>query len=166
MEPYPDEVDLWIARLAKNMTITRPNMREDLAQEGRVAAWTAWNNLSLMPYDVGYAKGAARRRMAQVVMDRRRQLGSELGREKIVATEPVAPEDFPEIKGQCDFTEGAMLAYHRGEIHLAIQRLSPGQQHVTARIMAGQQPGREGKHAWSAAKPKLAAELAHLKEIG
>lgn len=162
MSLFPLEVDTWIVRVAKSMTITKPNMTDDLAQEGRMAAWTAWNNENLMPGDIGYAKGAARRRMMQVVMEKRRQLGSENPRAQIIQEE--ATEEIPEI--YCaDPYEGAMLAYHRGEIHTAIQRLTPVQQHVTARIMAGHAPGREGANAWTAARPKLSRSLHHLREL-
>ena len=92
MDTYPD-IDAWIVRVAKNMTVTQPNITDDLAQEGRIAAWSAWNGKN-QPGNVGYAKGAARRRMMQVVMGKRRMLGSENGREKIVVEESV--EEIPE----------------------------------------------------------------------
>lgn len=172
---YPLEVDAWIVRVAKNMTITQPELTEDLAQEGRVAAWKAWTGHN-MPEDVGYAQGAARRRMIEVVMGRRRMLGSDLNREKIVKLVPVDPverstasaltpleKEMGKALGHDEnFADYVMLSYHHGEIYDAICSLPPGQQQAALCTLRDEP---RDKSAWRRAKPKLAAKLQHLREL-
>lgn len=62
-----------------------------------------------------------------------------------------------------DPAEGAMLAYHRGEIALAISLLSEAQRRATGKVMQDDQLTGADRAAFSVAKPKLRASLAHLE---
>ena len=165
---YPIEIDDWIIRLARNMTRTKPWLVEDLAQEGRTAAWSAWNGHN-MPEDEGYAKGAARRRMMQVVMEKRRMLGNENGREKIVPTLPSDPHWYQEDeKGHEseEFADYVMLCYHHGEIHRAVDELPTAQRLAARKRMHDVPFTAQDKSAWRFARPKLQIRLQHLSDCG
>lgn len=162
MSTYPNEVDAWIVRVAQNMARSRPEMIDDLAQEGRVAAWDAWNSLKV-PEDVGYTKAAARKHMLSIVSGQRRMLGSEHPRQKIVRADPTPAEDIPDSsEGLADYV---ILAYHHGEIYQAIRALPPGQRQATCRMMCDQKMTRTEWQSWRDAKPKLANKLEHLRGL-
>lgn len=159
---YPIEIDDWIVRVAKNMARSRPEMIDDLAQEGRVAAWEAWSSLKV-PEDVGYTKSAARKHMFSIAGGQRRMLGSEHPRQKIVTAEPTAAEDIPDSSdGLADYV---VLAYHHGEIYGAINALPNRQRRATCLMMCDQKMTRTEWQSWRDAKPKLAARLDHLRGL-
>lgn len=159
---YPTELDDWIIRVAQNMARSRPEMVDDLAQEGRVAAWEVWNGHS-MPEDIGYAKASARKHMLSIVAGKRRMLGSESARQKIVHDDPTDPSEIP--AQQESLADYVILAYHHGEIHSAINELPPVQRRSTCMMMCDLPLSKAERMAWYSARPKLAAKLEHLRSM-
>jgi DNA-directed RNA polymerase specialized sigma24 family protein len=70
-----------------------------------------------------------------------------------------------EYEPTCEIAEYAIMAYHRGELHQALDDLSPGQQQAAHRIMMDQHMTNTDRAHWSRARPKLAAKLQHLREL-
>lgn len=156
-----------------------PN-HEDLVSEGRIAMWLAHQS-----YDqsrgslVSWVTTKAKWKMKSIAWGRGQWTGHEdcrggrggHGDPRKGGTQHILVDDF--TIGHLepveeDAAEWAMWAYHRGEIHAAIDRLPPAQKAAVFQFL---DPARsEGldnaeRQNWLRAKRKLAEELEHLKEM-
>lgn len=175
LEPYRG----WL--LAVAATMTRPQLVEDLAQEGWVAMWRA-----LQSFDP--ARGALPSWLTRKALWRMRTCIADeawlgrparhLGRGAIRDTTEYATDD-PLLERLADDNaiEAAMWAYHQGEVLAAVARLSPAQRrYVYLRFWRGlrgaelaQEFGYEPHALWTSqrngARQKLRDSLARLGDV-
>lgn len=141
-----------------------PSQAEDLAQEGWIAIWRALPDYDgERPFDP-WAKSVAINRMRNVIRERhaaRRDTRREYGLADVTDLIDIGKE-----------VEGLEQAYHAGEIHAAINGLTPLQrEYVVARFWGdlnyrelNERFGSRNSTAafWKRAKANLARELEHL----
>lgn len=150
----------WLRVVAAGMTT--PDRAEDLASEGWIELWRASRSYDgTAPLD-WWLKHKAHRRMVTVV-DRDWRT--------VKATQHVAVESEHAVWEQLRVELPAVeLAYHRGQIAAALDRLTRRErEYVVARFWGGlNYPeltahfGYQPQGLWRTARPKLAAALAHL----
>lgn len=143
--------------MASRMT-TRDHV-DELSQEGWIAVWRA----SRIRADEPWCMTAAKNRMIDVLRERH-QLTRGFDKTDLVG------DDLTELCGAATELSGIELAYHRGEILAALDRLSPRErEYVELRFWGGWVKAELVEHfgylpsaTWQRARTKLAAELAHL----
>lgn len=155
----------WLVRTARGMRSVNASMSfEDLCQEGSIAMWKALNayDPTRGPVDL-WLKAKARWSMLNAI-----------ARDRAYVTESASDidDDFECADRSIDMD----LAYHEGEIHEAISRLTPKQREYVLRRFWGQQGTRELTSVfgydpgslWTSqrngARKKLRESLAHLSE--
>jgi hypothetical protein len=159
-----------IDRLAQAKTYTQPWLTEDAAQEGKIAAWEAWQH---RPGNEAYAMRAAAFGVLGIATGTRSMTGSSRqGRpmERLVpaSTFTAEHEDGDEKRSIIDRPVPATtpdLAYHRREIAAVVSALTPRQQAVVRAVACDEllTPSQRGE--WSGRlRPRMAEELAHLRE--
>lgn len=157
----------WLHREANRILDLTSPLHDDLVQEGRIAMWK--QEIKHGGPHAGFMTSQAALRMRQVAGGEKAFGGVR------VAVRDVAPacsmDQFePNVRAQmepelADLAERAMLSYHYGEIHAAVDRLSPGQKAATRKILCdGVLTDRE-RASWTDARRKLATELDHLKGL-
>ncbi len=166
----------WLYTVARNLTKHRPWRIDDLCQEGWVAMWRA-----LKTYDPErgasqqwYVRKKAKLRMLEVIIGNEAWLGMEqrhrgTAKQELDFADP-QEADYLNALSVGDNIDAVILAYHEGEIHAAIGKLTIKQrEYVLRRFWAGQ-PVNDIKRAmstntstmWANAKKTLEVELAHL----
>lgn len=176
-----DNYRAWLRKIASQL-IADPHLQQDLAQEGWVAMWRAFQ-------DYDESKGAlpswlttkALWRMRDCARDRA-WLGRpprHMGRSNVRDAVEYASSDTPmwELLEAVDVVDAVCLAYHRGEIMTAIAALSPAQRrYVYLRFWKGYQKpelvqafGYEPHALWhrapTGAKHKLRVALERLSVV-
>lgn len=172
----------WIYAMAYTITASHPADLDDVAQEGAIAIWRAVHTYDPTKGSLAsWVTTAAKQRMRNVV-----GRGQWTGHEPVrgfeeaerVLYDPADIEGDPET-----LLDGMELAYHHGEIMMAIASLPPAQQrYVIARFWGGVDPlGRTASDAqarraepvltrsylWKgagAARDRLARALSHLDD--
>lgn len=154
----------WLRGVARRVLDGRPGA-EDLAQEMWIAMWRALHAPSRTdrpaPQD-WWLKHVATQRMSQCLRDWHDPVKQ---RQHVYTGDVVEVIDPPVELGALE------LAYHQGDIHAALENLSPREQeYVLARFWAGMGPAQLTAHfgykphgLWRTARPKLATALAHLE---
>lgn len=171
-----DEQDLllayrpWLRKVAAGMTL--PTLAEDLAQEGWIAMWRAMQSYDgSSPLD-WWLKRKAEDKMRTVVRDWTAQ------KRNLHRTYPAGDpmEDSYREGGASIWDElivelGSIeLAYHRGQVLAAINRLAPRErEYVTLRFWGGlnypeltEHFGYPPQGLWRTSQAKLRESLAHL----
>lgn len=149
---------------ARRATASRPGMFDDALQEGLVGWWQAETR---RPGDHAYAYGAARQRVLGFVTDHAAPFGapSRQGRrqvESVLLRDPVSVERRCEARPVEDYA----AAYHRPDIRAAVEQLTPRQREVVRKVAFGEPLTSSQRGEWSGRlRPRLAEELAHLKEL-
>lgn len=154
----------WLLKVATVYLPRQPHEWQDLAQEGWIAMWRA-----LASYDpnkgalASWLTTAARLRMLTCVK-RSLWLGtpSRRGHVRELPAPPV-DTDWEWIQELSPVVLELELAYHRGEIAEAIDRLPPRAREAVIRRFWFGDPVPTGN--WVTAKRFLAKELAHLQEV-
>ncbi len=158
-----------LIRLADRYLSRQHAMYDDLIAEGRIAMW---DEIQLGHGDhAGYMRQRARSRMTALLGGHKAFGNPKIGRSYDVkpatsfeAVAVVAPglELTPE---QTDLAERAMVAYHRGEIRQAVDRLPAGQKSAVIQLMTDGALTDTQRASLSQAKRKLAIELDHLRGL-
>lgn len=176
----------WLQRVANAFLPPTSPHHDDLVQEGRIAMWR-----SLESYDPAkgalptWVTGAARMRMRDLAHGTGQPTGKEAARGRRPVGEistDALQQDFPGLWAQMEAREAVeglldavAIAYHRGEIHRALDNLTPEQRHyVVMRFWGGVDPGSRSPglrevapklnhRLWPAIAQELAEELAHLR---
>lgn len=140
---------------------------DDYVSEMMIAMWRAEAT-----YDpekgskASWLTRAAELRLGSLAGGKGRPFGHESSRQRPVAE--ISWDGLPaglqaELEPQAfDPAQGAMIAYHRGEIALAMRLLTEAQRRATVKVITDELMTGSDRAAWSDAKPKLRAELAHL----
>jgi RNA polymerase sigma factor (sigma-70 family) len=152
----------WLRTTARNFLRGRPeHQAEDLAQEGWIAMWRAFQDDSGgAPLD-WWLKRQAILRMNQMIRD---WLTTNKQRAHLFT------DDVGALVELSAHVEGIEIAYHHGEILQALNALtSREREYVYLRFWCGwRQPqmiehfGYKPSALWGTARPKLRAALAHL----
>ena len=154
----------WLRAVAA--TMTTPDRSEEWAQEGWIALWKAWKS---WPGDGDldvWCKSAARRRMLSMLRD------SRAAKRDLRVTQLTG--DLSAVIEPSRRVDAAALAYHADEIAEALDRLTPRQrQYVVLRFWNEWTRTELDQHfhtrnsgaMWQTSRPKLAAALAHLKDV-
>jgi DNA-directed RNA polymerase specialized sigma24 family protein len=160
-----EELRPWLKAVARRLTID-PVQRQDLAQEGWIAAWRTLDEQH--PNPAALARTAAAWRMKDAFY-RRQSFGSERerGRNGVVHPIPAAliETDFPPV---WDDLDQVLEAYHHGEIMAAVNSLSERQQQrVIDRFWKGiYSDGRWWSEPVTGARAILREQLGHLRDAG
>lgn len=165
----------WLLKMATIIAPSRPDVWQDLAQEGHIAMWKA-----LRTFDASkgalptWLTGAAKLRMSDVYR-RDTWLGTPMakGHRREKPAKPVdASEDWVvEMLGSAsDLIDSVMWQYHEGEIYAAINALpAPQREYVYRRFWKGETYTEIAKtlpaanYHWAQARKALSAALAHLE---
>lgn len=154
----------WLRGVARRMAPHRDI--DDLAAEGWIAMWRALHTPARTdrpaPVD-WWLKHIATQRMTMCLRDWHEPMKQ---RQHAYTDDVAAVVDLPHELGALE------LAYHHGEIHAALDSLSPRErEYVIARFWTGMGPPQLQKHfgykpdgLWRTARPKLAGVLAHLDD--
>lgn len=146
-------------------------LHEDLVQEGRIAIWRAEQTYDptkgALP---SWVTRAAEMRMKDIAWGTGQPFGREAtrGKREVKTTllEDISPVIQEEIEPRTkDIAEHAMWAYHHGELHRTIERLTPRQQEAVRAKLAGGVLTPQERAAWVKARVHLQQELEHLQEV-
>lgn len=177
----------WLVTAARGMSDSYAT-QEELIQEAKIAIWR-----SLPDFDrsrgtlPSYITQVARRRMVDVVTGRKPTLGKPPAKgikysrrdytEVSVRDREDGATDVNPLWGVMEEAyDGALMAYHYGEINRAVDSLSPAQRrYVKMRFYLGMQTKEMKEHfgydpsgLWTSqkngARMKLASKLSHLRE--
>lgn len=150
---------------------------EDLAQEGSIALWKAFNKFESGNL-IGFARLCARRAMIDCMQKNRlykRTDGRAIHEDAFALDDPEM--DVWAQLACVDDIESIETAYHHGKIHEAISKLSPAQQkYVRLRFFEGMEHAEMEREfgynmgsLWSSkkngAKTKLMTELEELRTL-
>lgn len=139
-------------------------LHDDLVQEGRIAMWGQLKKHG--SEHVGFMTSQARLRMGQIVRGDGQFGNTEKGRSgrdvKPVAS--VDQFDVPIGPTQMDIAEAASWAYHHGEIHAAIDSLSPKRREAVVLFLRDGAMTHAQRVALADARAILATELSHLED--
>lgn len=166
----------WLLKMATLIAPSRPDVWQDLAQEGHIAMWKA---LSTFDESKGalpsWLCGAAKLRMTDVYRrDTWFGTPSVRGHKRERAARPIdVSDDWVEtlIGATADALAAVEWQYHEGEIYAAINALPPHQrEYVYRRFWKGETYTEIAKtmpsanYHWSQARKYLAVSLSHLTE--
>lgn len=165
------DYDRWLHAVANKM-LGWPGhpLHDDLVQEGRIAMWRAEQThdpaRGALP---SWITRAAEMRMKDLAWGHGQPFGREATRGKrevkTVNLEDISPVIQEEIEPRTtDIAEHAMWAYHHGELHRTIERLTVRQQEAVRAKIAGGLLTPQERAAWTVARRELAEELRHLRE--
>lgn len=149
----------WLRTTARRALNGRPGS-EDLAQEMWIAMWRALADQTVAPQDF-WLKRQALLRMKTCLRDWHDPMKH---RQHVFTHDVTEVADLPAELGTVE------LAYHHGEIHAALDRLSPRErEYVALRFWGGlnypelaEHFGYRPTNLWRTARPKLAEALEHL----
>lgn len=159
---YPHELENIITRMAWERTLSQPWLFEDARQEGRIAAWEAWQK---NPGNLKYARGAARNNIKSVAMGLMNMTGSKNQGQRSVVTEPTDEIPEPRSLGEAEMSPGDWAACSK-DIAAEISQLTPRQQSVVLLVATDQPMNSPQRGEWHGRlKPRLAERLAHLREL-
>ncbi len=140
-------------------------MHDDLVQEGLLAAWQQEKKRG---EHAGFMTNQAALQMRSVA--RGQAMTGSTHKGVASSVKPVVSFDqfdsptrdllSPE---SADLADRAMIAYHHGEIHQAIDRLPAKQKQAVQSLMLDGVLSARERAAWSEARVKLAIELDHLR---
>lgn len=156
----------WILKVAWGLS-RDPEVIQDLAQEGWIAAWRSIPKATDNPYSM--AKKAALWRMSSIIHSNEKTFGSEHRSQGSAGAPPTPTDDIPQFGVLENYIE---LAYHYNEINQAVEELAPKQkEYVRLRFWGGFDTpelkthyGYEPSTIWQMAKRNLNAKLEHLKD--
>lgn len=165
----------WLLKMATIIAPSRPDVWQDLAQEGHIAMWKALRTFDeskgALP---SWLTGAARLRMTDVYR-RDTWLGTPSTRGH-VREKPAMPVDAAEdwvvelLGSASELLSSVEWQYHEGEIYAAINALPIAQrEYVYRRFWRGETYTEIAKtmpaanYHWSQARKHLAASLSHLE---
>ncbi len=157
----------WMHREANRIADPWDPMHDDLVQEGCLAAWQQEQKRG---QHAGFMTKQAALQMRAVAHGQAMTGSTHKGIAGSVKPACSMDQFEPGLRDrltpeQADLAERAMIAYHHGEIHQAIDRLPARQgQAVRSLMLDGVLSNRE-RAAWVEARAKLAVELDHLKGI-
>ena len=159
----------WLRVVAANMTT--PDKAEECAQEGWIAMWRAYVTYDgRSPLDY-WLKHVAKNRMLSVL----RNHAATKNTVQQPAGLPYADHYLDGVDSVWDALQVELpeieLAYHRGEIYAALNRLTPRErEYVLLRFWHGYRAPQMRAHfgypphaLWTTAKRKLAGSLEHLE---
>lgn len=155
----------WLRRVAVGCVGAGHPLLDDLVNEGRIAMWQQMRKHG--GEHAGFMTEQARLRMRQVARGEKAYGGVKVAVRDVA---PVTSLEACEAAGSpvaavhfSDHSERACLAYHRAEIQAAIARLTPSEQRAARKVMHDLPRTAADRAAWTLARRKLAADLAHLR---
>lgn len=161
----------WLRKVAGGMCRAMPQWAEDCAAEGWIAMWRALITADgRSPIDTRL-KYCATQRMATVVRDWYAQC-RDIRRTDLYGDPATDDADVWRQMQQADLPEQIEHAYHDGAIAVALAGLSERDRDYVRRRFWGGETNAEmaatfGKYApqgmWSSIRPRLAAQLDHLR---
>jgi DNA-directed RNA polymerase specialized sigma24 family protein len=160
MDTKVEDFERWLHREAYRVQGDLGSAHDDLVQEGRIAMWL--DEVKNGTSHAGYMTREAALRMREVARGQGRQFGSEMRRVAIFP-ETAYLYDHEMDPVQADLADKLVLAYHRGEIREALDRLPPRQRQAAIKILTDGVLTPQERASWVDARKKLQVELDHLR---